>query len=83
MTGAPSLRAGRTAWRITPGADSGFADRVLRCVVVRLLRDGHVEVAPSLLSPARLELPASEVFADRDIARAEARRRRDATEASQ
>jgi hypothetical protein len=75
VTAAPTLAAGRTAWRIAPKT-SYRAASVLRCVVMRIRPDGQIEVAPSLLSgEQRLVLPPTEVFADRDAAATEAHRR--------
>ncbi len=78
MTAAPTLRAGKTAWRIvpkaTPSGRTGYG--VIRCVIMRVLPD-LIETAPHLRSLARATERSEDVFADEAAARAEAQRRRD------
>jgi hypothetical protein len=72
-----ALRPGASAFRIGPRYNAP-----LRCIVIRIMKGGFVEVRASTFSRNSSLVRAEDVFADREACRAEINRRAEQSEAS-
>jgi hypothetical protein len=70
----PPLRPGNQVWRIHRPS-SGKPHSAIKCIVMRVLTNGHVAVRASTFAAQERIVPQADVFMDRDTCRAEINRR--------